>query len=248
MAKKYILSIAGFDPSGGAGVIADCKVFNSFGFLGLAASTSITYQNEEHFLDVKWLNFKTIKKQLDPLFDLYEIDFVKIGLVKNLSLLKKIIKYLKEKNSSIFILWDPILITSSGFVIHKKIDEKKFVFCLKSISMLTPNWKEAQVLNNNDDAIDSAKNLTRYTNIYLKGGHNNRSKGTDYLFIDNQMIAIASLQISKFEKHGSGCVFSSAFLAHIALGFDYLESAKLAKSYIEKYLDSDVSKLGLHDK
>ena len=87
--RPYTLSIAGYDPSGGAGVLADIKTFESIGVYGFATTTCITYQNDKQFEGINWLSKKKIKNQLYPILNKYEIDHVKIGLIKNLEILSE---------------------------------------------------------------------------------------------------------------------------------------------------------------
>src|ERR1700729_4382873 len=107
--RPYVLSIAGFDPSGGAGILADIKTFEAQQTLGLGVCSALTYQTENTFEGVTWVNKDTIIKQLAPLLKAYSIDYVKIGLIENMEVLNSIIDYLLGKNPSMRIIWDPIL-------------------------------------------------------------------------------------------------------------------------------------------
>ena len=82
--RPYVLSIAGYDASAGAGVLADVKTFESIGVYGVAVTTCITYQNDNKFAGVHWLSKKKIKNQLYPILEAYKIEYVKIGLIENL--------------------------------------------------------------------------------------------------------------------------------------------------------------------
>ena len=118
--RPIVLSIAGFDPSGGAGLLADIKTIESHKVYGLGVLTCSTLQNELVFKEINWLETAYIKNQIKLLHQVSKIEVVKIGLVKSLKSLKKITQYLLELNPFVKIIWDPILSSSSGFVFHKK--------------------------------------------------------------------------------------------------------------------------------
>src|SRR5690606_29234163 len=113
--RPYILSVAGFDPSGGAGILADIKTFEAYKTIGLGVSTALTYQTEDSFLGLDWQSEKQIDMQLEPLLKRYPIKFAKIGLVESLKSLSQIIEVLKHYNPGMKIIWDPILKASAGF-------------------------------------------------------------------------------------------------------------------------------------
>ena len=121
--RPYVLSIAGYDPCGGAGVLADIKTFETIGVYGLAVTTGITYQNDHKFAGVHWLSKKKIKNQLYPLLEAYKVEYVKIGLIESLEVQSEVIELLLGYNNDIKIIWDPILKASAGFSFHKKISK-----------------------------------------------------------------------------------------------------------------------------
>jgi hydroxymethylpyrimidine/phosphomethylpyrimidine kinase len=240
------LSIAGFDPSGGAGVVADCKTFEAHHHFGISVVTSLTYQNENQFKGMKWLKYKEIIRQISSLFDEYKIEYVKIGLIEDEKTLTKVIKYLKYRNQNITILWDPILASSSGYIFHKKLKKKKIKKILKKIDIVTPNFKEIRSLYKSKDALKSAEKLSNYCIVYLKGGHNEEDIGKDYIYKDESFQELLPKKVLAEQKHGSGCVFSSALLSNYASTKNIFISGMRSKKYIEKYLSSHPSLLGVH--
>lgn len=244
--RPYVLTIAGHDPSGGAGLNADIKTMEALGVQGLSVCTAITYQTEDSFNDVVWLSTKKIKKQLMPLLERYQIDFVKIGIIENISTLKWILKTLRSYNPDILILWDPVLKTSTGFKLQKKISTSTLREILEQIDVFTPNWEEIAVLSDKRDPMEGAKSLSKYCTVYLKGGHKEDQKGVDHLWQMKQMTVFHPTAISEYGKHGSGCVFSSALIASLALGQTMNDACLQAKSYIERYLLSSETLLGIH--
>ena len=253
--RPYVLTIAGYDPSAGAGVLADIKTMEECGVYGLGVTTAITYQNENEFDGVKWLSFEEIEKQIAPLIRKYNIEIVKIGLFENLEILEKTISYLKSHTSNLRIVWDPILSASAGFVFHNELELNKLRHVLKSIYLLTPNQPEY-------DKLLLEKMDLENTNLLLKGGH--REEHVDVLFENqetrdkNQDSRIKNQDLRPYiirgngkhlsPKHGSGCVLSSAIAAYLALGNDLVASCELAKQYVEKLLESNEGLLGYHSK
>ncbi len=244
--KPFVLSIAGYDPCGGAGVLSDVKTFQQMGVYGLAATTCITYQHDTHFYDVHWLSFSKIKKQLQPLFKAYKINWVKIGLIKDSTMLIKLLKFLLEKNENIKIIWDPILRSGSGFNFKQKITKKDLKFILDTVFMITPNWNEVQPLSKENDVIAGAQKLAQYTHVYLKGGHNIETPGTDMIWINKQLDILHPAEITNLQKHGTGCVLSSALSAGMAQGNTIHHACELAKAFTLKYITSNPTNLGYH--
>lgn len=240
-----ILSIAGFDPSGGAGVLADVKTFEAHRCMGFAVITANTIQNESEFLSPNWIDEALIFKQLDHLLKIHAFQYVKIGLIPSLSFLKKVNAKLLTHNPSVKIIWDPILSASSGFDFkHDLVDLEEV---LKKIFLITPNWDEAKLLSNNKEALRGAETLSKYTNVYLKGGHNEEKPGKDYFFFDGEACSFnPKNRIPVYDKHGSGCVLSSALTANFAKGFPSSKVCLKSKRYLESFLTSSTALLGKH--
>jgi hydroxymethylpyrimidine/phosphomethylpyrimidine kinase len=244
--RPYVLSIAGYDPSGGAGVLADVKTFENTDVYGFAVTTGITYQNENKFDGVKWLTIKQIKNQIYPIIENHKIEFVKIGLIENFKTLVAIIELLKAHNSKIKIIWDPVLRATAGYDFHRKIPKKYLKYILKNIYLITPNWLEIQSLSNEKDAIIGAEKIAKLCKVYLKGGHNIETPATDLLFIEDSIEVYHPTKITELEKHGTGCVLSSAITAYLANGKNLFQSCELAKEYTYKFLVSNSTRLGYH--
>src|ERR1700756_3795867 len=117
--RAYVLSIAGFDPSGGAGILADVKTFESNKVYGLGVISANTFQNDEEFNRVDWIPAEKIIEQISILQKRFEFEYVKIGLIENLEVLNKIIEHLKLPTANYRLIWDPILKASAGFEFHK---------------------------------------------------------------------------------------------------------------------------------
>lgn len=245
--RPIVLSIAGFDPCAGAGVLADIKTFEQHQCLGMAINTGITQQVEDHFISVNWFSAAEIIEQVKTLTDKYRIDFVKIGIIENLNILHEVVTFLKQQNKNITIVWDTVLSASSGFNLIATIDQNKLEETLKHIFLITPNTNEAKKLSGPDDETKAADYLASYCNVLLKGGHSIENKGIDFLFSDNKVVEIKKqTSISIYQKHGSGCILSSSITANLALGYNLEASCKKAKYYIETILNSNTNLLAYH--
>lgn len=244
--RPYILTIAGLDPSGGAGILADIKTFESLKCYGLAVTTANTVQNDIDFKSCDWLSWEKIKDQLDILLDRFSIQIVKIGIVENWLTLEKIINHLHARNGDVKIILDPVLKSSSNYEFHSP-EVEKLEGLLSKIYMLTPNSIELKKLYPNLIEDEACVKVSNFCHLYLKGGHRENNPGKDELFrVDGKHFALNPKMKGISEKHGSGCVLSSAISAYIALDFPLLKACFRAKRYTEKYLSSNPSLLGFH--
>lgn len=245
--RPIVLSIAGFDPCGGAGVLADIKTFEQHRCLGMAINTGYTNQVEDRFLSVKWASSDDISVPLLTLMDRYPIEVVKIGIIGNLQVLAEVIQLLKQNNQAIKIIWDTVLAASDHFTFMEQVDSSQLEGILKHVYLITPNRQEAIRLGQQPDDMAAAKALSAHCHVLLKGGHREVEKGSDYLFQNQHYIKIdAGLAHDLAPKHGSGCILSSAIAANLALGHSLEEACKHAKHYIETTLNSNPHLLAYH--
>ena len=245
--RPFVLSIAGFDPSAGAGVLADVKTFEACGAYGMGVVSALTYQNDISFEKVEWLKLSQIIEQIEVLQKRFQFEFIKIGLIENLEVLDKLISHLKSINANLKLIWDPILKASAGFEFHNEINRNLLEEICTQLYLITPNFPESLQLGIYNDSEKNSHYLSQFCNVYLKGGHNSEKKGEDILFTkDGKQILFQSETDEVFQKHGSGCVLSSAITANLAKGL-YLEIACAeAKKYITEFLLSNDSLLGYH--
>lgn len=245
--RPIVLSIAGFDPCGGAGVLADIKTFEQHRCLGMAINTAITKQVEDKFISVDWLPLSAIMDQIKILTDRYEIRFVKIGIIENLNTLSEVVGYLKQRNKNSVIVWDPVLAASSGFNFIETLDKEKLQDLLKNIRLITPNVNEAKKMSGLNDETTAAAYLASYCDVLLKGGHSKENEGIDFLFSNNNITEIKKQIVQPvYPKHGSGCILSAAVISQLALGADLETACKKAKQYIEILLNSNSNLLAYH--
>ena len=245
--RPYVLTIAGFDPSAGAGVLADVKTFEQCDVYGMGVVSALTYQNDEVFKKVDWVEFSNILNQIEILQNRFKFDYIKIGLIENLEILNRLILILKSYNQYSKIIWDPILNASSGFVFHENVNKKIVENTCKQLYLITPNVPEAFQLGEFKDAKKNAEYLSQFFNVYLKGGHNEEQIGYDILFTtDKKKFEFSIKEKNVFSKHGSGCVLSSAITANLAKDLKLELACAEAKNYITNFLMSNDSLLGYH--
>jgi len=241
---NYILSIAGFDPSGGAGLLADIKTFEQVGGLGMGVQTANTIQTEGKFIAVNWIDENTVLQQLEVLLNQYTFKTVKIGLIHHLTMLEKVIELCLKNHPKVKIIWDPILSASAGFDFTHDISTLDSV--LPKLFLITPNWDEVMILSGNKDAIEGGQTLSKQVKVLLKGGHNQQDRGKDYLIEGSKVRAFNPKPVRYGAKHGSGCVFSAALAANLTKGYPLQKSILRSKRYVEAFLSSHPSLLGKH--
>ncbi|MEL4307034.1 hydroxymethylpyrimidine/phosphomethylpyrimidine kinase [Joostella sp. CR20] len=244
--KPIVLSIAGFDPTAGAGFIADIKTIENTGCYAMAVCTANTVQTDTNFLECHWIEIELMLLQLKTLLESYQIAAVKIGIVKNKHILKQILQVLKQYNNKLPIVLDPVLKASSGFDFHGETS----IFSediLTEISVITPNYEEINSFANGKSIAETITSLQKHTHVLLKGGHHPSKKGTDILFMKDTSVCIFSpSEVKIYEKHGSGCILSAAIASYLAQGKTLEEACENAKMYIEKTLQSNTTKLAYH--
>lgn len=245
-ARKYVLTIAGFDPSSGAGLTADIKTLEQHKVYGLSICTAITLQTEDNFIGIRWEKINDVITSLNTLLNKYNIEVIKIGIVPSFEFLKVIVTYINNFNSKIKIIIDPILKSSTDFSFYETKNKLDFYELLKKCYLITPNTKEIIAITQQENPAIAAKEMSEFCNVYLKGGHNKQNVGVDYLYSNNQVQEIKPSSKKIFQKHGSGCILSSAIAANIALGNSLEQSCKKAKEYIETILSSNETLLAYH--
>lgn len=245
--RPFVLSIAGFDPSGGAGVLADVKTFEQHRVYGFAINTAITIQTENDFLEIQWTDLDFVLRSVETLFANYEIKAVKIGIVPSLDYLKAVVLEIKKHSSITQIVWDTVLKSTTEFSFLEIKNQTDLHKVLDQIDLITPNYDEIIKLDTSKKNIDSiVQLLSNHCTVLLKGGHKSTEIGVDYLHTKERFFRLPSTINVAYEKHGTGCVLSSAIVANLALDHSLLAACKNAKNYIEHYLQSNQTKLGYH--
>lgn len=229
-----VLSIAGSDPSSGAGIQGDMKTFASLGAHGLTVITALTSQNTSKFFEVDPVAPSTVKAQLKSVLTDFKIDAIKIGIVYDSQIIRTI--HGELKHVSVPIIVDPIFeSTTKGKLLRDDAfaDFKKFLMPLAYI--ITPNVPEAERIANSQirslvDFKTAALKIRKMgpRNVVIKGGHMQDHKVTDVL-LEDQRFHIFSQKRIKRESHGGGCVFSAALCVDIARRKTLIEAVRFAQ-------------------
>ncbi|MDX2306052.1 MAG: hydroxymethylpyrimidine/phosphomethylpyrimidine kinase [Microscillaceae bacterium] len=244
--RTSVLSIAGYDPSGGAGLLADIKTFEAHKVLGMGVCTALTFQNDREFEALQWTQADDIIRQIEILQRQFQFKYAKIGLIESLEVLGQVIDYMKVKTPSTRIILDPIFKASAGFDFHQEISQEKFLEIAGKLYLITPNWTEIQQIFPEKEAQEGAKELSLFCKVYLKGGHNPMDLGKDFLYHQDKIYPLNPKTKNPSPKHGSGCVLSSAITANLAKEYPLLKACLKAKTYISRFLDSNPTLLGYH--
>ena len=241
-APPILLTIAGFDPSCGAGTAADLKTFAAHGCYGVAAITSLTVQNTQGVETVHNTPSAELREQLDVLAKDCEIAAVKIGMLGNRGNAVVVAEFL-DAHKFAHVVFDPVMKSSSG---AELLDPGgiKFVATelLKRASVITPNVSEAEVLTGLTikevaDMEAAARKLAELgaRAVIVKGGH--LEKAVDVLFDGTEMVQLGGDRVKTENTHGTGCTFASALAAQLAAGRGLLEAATLSKAYVTKAIE-----------
>lgn len=241
-APPILLTIAGFDPSCGAGIAADLKTFAAHGCYGVAAITSVTVQNTQGVEDVQNTPSATLRAQLESLVKDADIDAVKIGMLGNRGNAGVVADFL-DAHKFAHIVHDPVMKSSSG---TELLDAAGIKFIatelLKRSTVITPNVPEAEVLTGlsiKDFAgmETAARKLVEMGAhaVIVKGGHMERA--VDVLFDGTDIVHLAGDRPKEETLHGTGCTFASAVAAQLASGRSLMEAAMLAKAYVTKAIE-----------
>lgn len=239
-ASSVCLTIAGLDPSGGAGVVADVKTFSTFGCYAAAAVTSITYQNTVGVFGASHQSAETVSRQLTAIFEDLEISCVKTGMLPSGDVIRSAAELLRINNVKDLVV-DPVVRSTSGYDL---IDDDALRALIAELfpfaSIVTPNIPEAEriakmPIRSSDDILKAATVIRSMgaKNILIKGGHfESDPYSTDHLFADGEMQTYRAERINTTATHGTGCTLSSAIAANLALGYDLKDSVATAKRYV----------------
>jgi hydroxymethylpyrimidine/phosphomethylpyrimidine kinase len=238
---KNILTIAGFDPTGGAGLQADLRVFANFKLQGLSAVTAVTAQDGVRVTMVEPVNRAVLRKQLDTLLGAHNVEALKIGMLGT-GTLADVVRLAIKRHGLKNVVLDTVLASSSG----KKLIDKNGVVALKKLlplaRVITPNIIEAGILTgtaikNIKDMEAAAVELYRLgaQNVLITGGHL-RGAPIDVLYDGKRFHHFTGTRIKANKKnlHGTGCILSSAIAAKLAKGRTVKTAVKEAKLFLEK--------------
>ena len=246
---KTVLTIAGSDCSGGAGIQADIKTMIMNGVYAMSAITALTAQNTTGVYGIQETSPEFLDNQLDCIFTDIFPDAVKIGMLSSAEIMHHVAVKLQQYHAHHIVL-DPVMISTSGHRLMDKDAEQtlqKELFPLAEI--ITPNIPEAEILcgmeiHTEEDMVAAAKAIYEDLGcaVLLKGGHN-INDANDLLYTKEEVSWFKGKRINNQNTHGTGCTLSSAIAANLAKGFDLKTSVQRAKDYISRAL-ADMLDLG----
>ena len=244
MHTPTVLTIAGFDPYGGAGIQIDTKTIHALGGYALSVTTAVTAQNSQGVAALEAVSPDMLALQLRTLLDDIEVDAVKIGMLANASLIEVVADILKSYKLTNVVL-DPVLVSSSGKVLLEPAAVEKMIVKLFPLCrLITPNLDETNTLLGTNFQ-GSAKDVPLMAeglfgmgarNILLKGGHTKEKDAVDCLVELSSITRFATPRIQTSHTHGTGCLLSSAIATYLAKGEGLASSVKQAKNFLYEKL------------
>lgn len=243
---KICLTVAGHDPSGGAGIVADIKTFTAFGCFATAAVTSLTFQNTCGVFGAAHQTAETLRGQIEPLVEDFEISAVKTGMLPTREIIEETARIIKENKLKNLVV-DPVVRSTSGFDL---IDDEALRVLVERLfplsDIVTPNLPEAEriaqmKIRNEADIEKAARVMQSFgaKNVLIKGGHffegeneSQKRKANDYLFTGNNLQIFEAEFIETSATHGTGCTLASAIAANLALEKNLAEAVETAKKFV----------------
>lgn len=236
---KQVLTIAGSDSGGGAGIQGDLKAMSANGVFGMSVVTSVTAQNTKGVTAVYDLPVSIIEQQLDAIFDDFDVAAVKTGMLSSVEIVEAVSSRLQHNRAANLVV-DPVMVAKSGHTLLKTdAIEKIKTALIPQALVVTPNVHEAEQLSGLEIrtlavARQAAKIIhklgCRY--VLIKGGHLLVERGTDLLYDGQFFNMYKSEFINTPHTHGTGCTYASAIAAQLARGKSLPDAVQTAKSYI----------------
>jgi len=238
-----VLSIAGSDPSGGAGIQADLKAIAANGGYGMAAITALTVQNTRGVRDVHVPPAEFLRAQLEALSDDIEIDAVKIGMLANAEVVETVDAWVAEHRPPVVVL-DPVMVATSGDRLLDAAAEEVVLRLASRAHLLTPNLRELAVLAGREitgwaDAMAAAREVATRTGalVLAKGGHLEGDETPDALVgADGVLAEFAGVRIATTSTHGTGCSLSSALATTRSRGMSWPDAVAASRDWIRESL------------
>ncbi len=258
---KVVLTIAGLDPSGGAGIIADIKTFSAFGCFATAAVSSITFQNTVGVFGAEHQSAESVRRQVEPILEDFQVAALKTGMLPTREVIEEVARLVKENDLKNFVV-DPVVRSTSGFDL---IDDAALRVLIEQLfplaDLITPNIPEAEriaglQIETENDLEKAARIMQNFgaKNVLIKGGHlfdknisakadvNNlpdksevlpiNKQALDYLWMEAELHIWNDEYIETNSTHGTGCTLSAAIAANLAKGESLKESVGIAKRFV----------------
>ncbi|HVG39024.1 MAG TPA: bifunctional hydroxymethylpyrimidine kinase/phosphomethylpyrimidine kinase [Pyrinomonadaceae bacterium] len=233
------LTIAGFDPSGGAGVIADLKTFTAFGCFATAAVTSLTFQNTVGVFGAVHQTPEAVRRQVLPIVEDFRVACVKTGMLPTREVIEEVARLFRETGLPSPIV-DPVVRSTSGYDL---IDDEALAALRRELlplaRVITPNIPEAERLSglrvSNEKEMHAAAAALRATGaraVLVKGGHLAHGDAVDVLNDEGRVSVFRGPRFQTTSTHGTGCTLAAAIAANLGRGEDLMESIRRAKEFV----------------
>ena len=244
---KKILTIAGSDCSGGAGIQADIKTISAHGCFAMSVIVSVVAENTSRVIDIQNITPDIIKKQIDAIFEDIEVDAVKIGMLGDKDTMQAVSDKLKEYKPKHIVI-DPVMYAKNGCpLMDPNCIEKLINDIIPLATVLTPNIPEAEKISNT--TIKNIKDMENGAiiinklgckNVLIKGGHL-IDDATDVLYDGKEFTYFKSDRVNTKNTHGTGCTLSSSIASNLALGNDIKTAISKSKNYITTAIKHSLS-------
>ncbi len=245
--QRVCLTIAGLDPSGGAGIVADIKTFTAFGCFATSVIASITFQNTTGVFGAIHQTADSIRRQFEPIIEDFTVSALKTGMLPTREVIEEVTRLVKKNELKNFVV-DPVVRSTSGFDLIDDQALKSLVEKLFPLSeVVTPNLPEAERITNlkieDESDIERAARIMQSfgaKNVLIKGGHLLSSKSKvqspktakDFLFVGDELHIVEAGFIETNATHGTGCTLAAAIAANLALGKSLFEAVEAAKKFV----------------
>lgn len=262
------MTIAGLDPSGGAGIIADIKTFFAFGCFPAAAVASITFQNTTGVFGAEHQSAESVRQQAEPVIEDLGIDALKTGMLPTLEVIVETARLIRERELKNIVV-DPVVRSTSGFDLIDNAALKALIENLFPLAdIVTPNVPETEritgiAIESEADIVEAARLMREFgaRNVLIKGGHlgiaglgfriaksselnssgesrQNNRVAADFLFLEGEMKRLEAPFIETTATHGTGCTLAAAIAANLALGKGLAEAVKIAKDFVHQAIET----------
>ena len=241
---KVALTIAGLDPSGGAGIIADVKTFSAFGCFAAAAVSSLTFQNTTGVFGAVHQTAESVRGQVEPILLDMDVAAMKTGMLPTREVIEECSRLIAEHNLKNIVV-DPVVRSTSGFDL---IDAAALTALVEKLfphaDLITPNIPEAERISKmhirNEADIETAGRVMRSMgakNVLIKGGHfgpdePERRTARDFLFIGEELQVFEGKYFQTTATHGTGCTLSAAIAANLANGNELVDAVGISKRFV----------------
>jgi hydroxymethylpyrimidine/phosphomethylpyrimidine kinase len=245
---EICLTIAGLDPSGGAGIIADIKTFSAFDCFATAAVASLTFQNTQGVYGAANQSAEIVRRQIEPILQDFKVSALKTGMLPTREIIEEVASIIEEYKLENFVV-DPVVRSTSGFDL---IDDEALRVLIEKLfplsTVITPNIPEAERIA--QMKIETAEDIERAArfmqscgakNVLIKGGHlpgferaNKKRKAIDFLFTGAELHTFEASYIETDATHGTGCTLAAAITANLAKGKNLFEAVQTAKRFVHE--------------